>query len=551
MTTTESRFESEWDGSSFPKERRTGVVLGLDWVQVGTVLVGIGMAILQALFLVPFPWGVLTAIPVLMITAAVAIPKPAGRSIPVWGAVILYYKLRNRRGQLQYRRQLAPVQVEQDAELLDGEDDDDDDEPDDGISRETQWRDARGRIKLTTERRRFTLPGELAELTAYELPGGPAFVWDPRHREGIMVAQVSTPKAFGLEAAEDQEGRTRGYRDGLTALAGVEGIDRWVTSDQTTLIAGARIERYYDQKRAKAPTVWEEDLEQHVPLSGENVDPFQHSAFIDLMRESGSVPVHEMWLTIVLSEKKLREAITVSGGGIRGFMEVAIGVTGSVESVVEDSGAEVTGWHTPRTLAGLSRSAFDPGSTLMVTQGDGGIAGADVTDAGPMAMDVYPDRIAADSAVHRTYMISEWPQHQAKLGFLEEFVFAGGFRHTITVAYKPEEPAKALHRNKQRKADLATANRMRQKLDQPDTQQPEREGADVEKEEAELLEGHAPMKPVGLITISAEDMSSLEANCQKVLTRATRANCQLRPVWREQDAAFAAAALPFGRIGIR
>ena len=47
------------------------------------------------------------------------------------------------------------------------------------------------------------------------------------------------------------------------------------------------------------------------------------------------------------------------------------------------------------------------------------------------------DVFESDEVLHRTFKISEWPQAHARLGFLDKFVFAGDFRHTVSLYLRP------------------------------------------------------------------------------------------------------------------
>lgn len=59
--------------------------------------------------------------------------------------------------------------------------------------------------------------------------------------------------------------------------------------------------------------------------------------------------------------------------------------------------------------------------------------------AGPAGADVTANHLWSDGWYHRTFMISEWPQAQARLWFLDDLTFSGEFRHTVTVAFTPKE----------------------------------------------------------------------------------------------------------------
>lgn len=71
---TRENLDSEWYGTRFPRERHTGVIMGLDWLQVIYLVVfGIGLSMVLV-FALGFPLGVLGAVINLIIAAGIGIP---------------------------------------------------------------------------------------------------------------------------------------------------------------------------------------------------------------------------------------------------------------------------------------------------------------------------------------------------------------------------------------------------------------------------------------------------------------------------------------------
>lgn len=530
---TRENLDSEWYGTRFPRERHTGVILGLDWLQVIYLVVfGIGLSMVLV-FALGFPLGVLGAVINLIIAAGIGIPRFWGRSLLMWAYTLLMFLFRGAKGQTRYHRHLPVASTAGDRE---------------------QWHQDPGSVPGRDKHTRIdpgagyklALPGEHAELKAHTLPGGAGFVYDPKRREGIVVARLQTRRAFTLESDESQEDRGRGFRDGITALSGIPGVARVQMSDQTTMVSGSRVKSWYDKKRAEAPPAASADAGE-VPLSGEAINPFLHAAYVEHIKDAQDQPVHEMWLTVVLNSHRLERRALAAGGGLRGFMEVALGIMGTVEQIIATSGIKVVGWHTPRSVSALARSAFDPDSALEISDREGDWAGASPESAGPIGADVAPNHLWSDGWYHRTFMISEWPQARADLGFLDDLVFAGEFRHTVTVVFKPKEIRAAMRKTQQRKADWETGDKMRRKLDRPESLEHQREIVDIEAEEMDLMEGHAAIDVVGLVTVSGSDEEQLESHAADIRAKATQANCELRTAALQQDAAFVAAALPFGR----
>lgn len=525
-----SEIASPWDGTRFPRERTTGVVLGLNLVQTITAGIGAGVALLS-IMLGGFPAGFITGIVILVIFAGLAIPKIAGRAPVEWAWRYIRYGVRGAQSQLVF------VQREAADELYAGQP-----EPSAPVlsaSVQGNGRDEKGRI-VPGPGARFRLPGEANELKVYTLPNGAAFVFDPRKGEGIVCAKVMTSKGFDLESFDTQEDRTTHWRDGISVAVRLPGVARVQCSDQTTLISGARVKEFYEVKGQAVVAAG--------GVAGASLEPFLHASFEELMAEAQDTPVHEMWMTLVLSREVLSRRIKAQGGGLPAFMDVALQVMTTIEGALPASGTSVVAWHSPRSLAALSRSAFDPDSTVQISERSGDWVGVSPSSGGPVAMEVFSDHVRTDGFLHRTYKVSEYPQSQARLGFLDALVFAGDFRHTVTTIYQPTDGRAALRKLQRRKADWTTSDRLLKKLDRQPSMEHEREWEDIERAEAELVDGHAALWMSVLVTVTGRDEMELEANCGDLLAKAVTASVELRKLYLEQDSGLLAAALPFGWV---
>lgn len=553
MTQTLSVEPSEWDGARFGREETTGVVMGLDWGQV--VYLGVGVAIcVPVVIALGFPTGLLIALLVGGIFAATGIPRLHGRSLISWTVTFVKFWWRRRRGQTEYvhpidgldaalgrngalsgsRDELSVADVEA-YETVDGPIDPDSDTP----------RDKKGRIR-PGRGQRFKLPGELNEMRVFQQPNGAAFIYDPRRKEAVIIAEVMTDKAFNLESFDDQEDRLRAWANVLSALSRVEGVSRIQFSDQTTIISGAKVMAWYERKRLEAP--FREVNGEKIQSSGPGVDPILDGSFVNMMNSQEGQPFHEPWLSIVLSREALSRRIQANGGKLRGFMETSLGIMNVVEDAVPESGTRVIRWHTPRSVSALIRSAFDPQSSMEISDRTGDMAGVAPDSAGAMHASWNLDRFESDGALHRSFVISEWPQKQANLGFLTKMIFVGDFRHTLSLYIKPRDTRKALKDTQRRKANWQTTETIRQKLGRQPSLTHVRQIEDIEREESELVDSHAPVKLACVITVSGFSEQELEANCASLRTRAAEAGCEIRSMVGEQDSGFLAGATPLGRL---
>ncbi|MBD4382008.1 hypothetical protein GUH10_09020, partial [Xanthomonas citri pv. citri] len=117
-----------------------------------------------------------------------------------------------------------------------------------------------------------------------------------------------------------------------------------------------------------------------------------------------------------------------------------------------------------------------------------------------------------------------------------------------SVFLAPVERGAAVRSVQRRKTDWHTNSRLMSKLGRIGSLEHDQSLEDVEREEAELRRRHTGVEVVVLVTVTGSSRSELESAAAEVMTAGITAECELRPVWMEQDAAFVAGALPFGRM---
>lgn len=544
--------ESEWKGTRFGREESTGVVMGLGWEQVSFIAAGVGVLMLGVVTIGSVPVKIIFGLLVLVVTAGIGIPRIAGKSLLEWMMKFFKNKGREKTGQNEY---VPPIDGADatwngagELELVNPA------EVDyvtvGAASRSAEpKRDKKGRI-IPPKGLRMNLPGEFNELQMFQAPGGAAFVYDPVRKEGTIVAQIVTERALNLESDDHLEDRLRAWADMQSTICRIPGVARVQCSDQTTMIAGTEVYSWYAQKGSEATWVTDPVTGEAVQQSGSHIDPWLAQSFEDLMNQADGQAVHEEWIAIVLSKNVLYKQIQAHGGRLRGFMDVAVSVMGTIEGALPGTGANVKRWHTPRSLAALCRGAQDPASSTEISTRMGEREGVHPGAAGPMRASWEWDRYLSDGAFHRTFKISEWPQSQASLGFLDKFVFAGDFRHTVSLYLKPRDTGKAMKDVAGRKSTWQTNENIRVKMARPSSMRHDRQYEDVIREESELVSGHAALKLVCLITVSAFTPEELEAYSADVKTRAAEAGCEVRPLYSDQEAAFVASAMPLGRLAL-
>lgn len=542
---------SEWDGARFGREEGTGVVMGLDIPQCVFIGVGAAVAVIVVIFN-GFPVGFVLGLVIAAASFGIGFPRVGGKSLISWAGIFIRLWLRRRQGQNEYVRPIASTEAhsEDDGTIVLGAAGPQDYDTVDGVGPEAGPRRNKKNRIVPEAGKRLYLPGEMNELRLFQLPGGGAFVYDPRRKEAVISAQVMTERALELDSFDRMEDRLRAWAGGLTSISQIPGVERLQFSDQTTIVSGELYASWYEHKRMEAPLVEIPETGEMVRQSGPEIDPFLDSSLMSLMHQAEGQSVHEQWMSVVLSRERLANEIRSAGGGIRGFMDVTLNVMSAVEDsrAVPESGTQIVRWHTPRSLGQVVRSAFDPGSSMSISDRVGADAGVAPESAGPMHANWTHDRMISDGALHRSFVLSEWPRSEAKLGFLEKFIFVGEFRHTVSLYVKPRNTRKALSDNQRRKADFNTNDNIRRRTGRQQSELHDRQLEDIQREEGELVRGMAGLKVAAVITVSGFDEHELDSHSSDLYIRAAEAGCEIRVLSGEQENGFIAGATPLGRL---
>ena len=165
---------------------------------------------------------------------------------------------------------------------------------------------------------------------------------------------------------------------------------------------------------------------------------------------------------------------------------------------------------------------------------------------GPMTVEAAWHHVRVDGACHRTYRIAAWPPLPVPPDWLGALVTEPGVTRTVTVVMEPvplvESARRADREAMAREADADARSRKGFRISARDRKRI----AEVEERERELAQGHAEFRFVGLVDISAPDVSALTEAAATVEQAAARSLVDLRPLEARHDRAWV-ACLPLGR----
>jgi hypothetical protein len=268
----------------------------------------------------------------------------------------------------------------------------------------------------------------------------------------------------------------------------------------------------------------------------------------------------EEWLAFTMDERRAGSAIRAAGGGEAGASAVLARHVRALTGAVSDAELEVSGWLTPREIAEVIRTAFDPESgqalerrrlvrELAAADGPGraGLAaGVDPGLAGPVEAQASWGSYRHDSAVSVSYLIYDWPRGEVYATALFPLLGDGTSRRAVSLYLQPLSPREAERRVLAERTQRDVAIRMRQRTGQlvPEHEKAAQRRAD--EQDAERAAGHGLVRFAGYVSVTvtagadlADAMAGLEAD-------AAAARIEIRRMFGAQDVGFALAALPAG-----
>ncbi|MFI5804395.1 SCO6880 family protein [Streptomyces sp. NPDC051561] len=476
----------------FPHRSRRGILLGLSLPQL--LLVSASLMLCLAAMMVFGLLGAVALLPLWIVVGVLVAVRRQGRSLIDWAPIVARYAHRRRTGQtLWLARPVSRPRV-------------------DGL---------------------LHLPGTAAALRVVTPEGSEAAaVHDPHQHTLTAVARV-TSRAFALLDPATQNSHITGWGRALASIARSGHIATVQVLERTVPDSGDALTRH-----------WTQQGHPEAPVAGQ--------VYTDLVTSAGPAAApHETYLAIALDLKAAKRLVTQAGGGLPGAFVVMAQVTASVAQAARTSGLTVTGWLSAREISAVIRTAYDPKALAGLQQwSPDGAAEADPAAAGPVVQVEETDRLATDSARHATFWVENWPRTETGGGFLHGLLYSTGVRRTLSLVYAPQQLESALRDVQRRKATILADAAERRRRGMVDSEEDTVEYTDVKHRERQLIAGHADVALTGLLTVSAETDSQLDAACAQIETAAVTAQVDLRRLSYQQAESFTLSALPLARTAL-
>lgn len=265
-------------------------------------------------------------------------------------------------------------------------------------------------------------------------------------------------------------------------------------------------------------------------------------SYLEVVDQAGpTTQEHEVFIAVQIHGGRCSRAVKAAGGGDRGAGEVLRRELAALSSSLMGTDIAVEGALTPRLVAHVLRSAFDPASRqkmASIASKHPDRAGTAVVNAGPMAAEESWSCYRTDSGWHATYWIAEWPRIDVDPDFLAPLLLRTEAMRTVSLTMEPVSPLKAIRTVESARTSAAADEELRQRAGFVTTTRRRREQDSLADHEHDLSEGHAFFRFAGFVTVTAPTNDELGSACSEIEEAAGRSFLDLRRLGGEQARAF-------------
>ncbi|MET7400131.1 SCO6880 family protein [Dactylosporangium sp. NPDC005572] len=387
------------------------------------------------------------------------------------------------------------------------------------------------------------LPGGIAGLRLHDGPPfGPMLqrvcvIQDPRALQWSSVAQITHP---GLGAVDDAT--RNAYADQLGGL----------------LAAAARGEQV-SRISILIRTVPDDGAERAAWVA-DNISPLAPDVVREISRQLEQAVVaaavrHEVYVTVGVSETRIRRTAQQAGGGVEGRARVLYRHLQEIENHLRGLGVTGVRWLHTEDVAAAIRIGYNLAETPALerarqeqARGLPTVTGVPVGAAGPVtAPPPAPRSYTHDSftTVSYTLLLPELP---TRVGALARMLAPAepGERRTLALHYEPQNPASA---SRQVERDLWSAEmsaEVRRQRGFRVGRAHHRREAEIAAHESQVVAGHTMVRVAGAVAVTVPSSWPVEDHAANLEATARACHFRLLRLELAQDSGFVAACLPLG-----
>lgn len=397
-----------------------------------------------------------------------------------------------------------------------------------------RYRPERTRLEGTVN-----LPGTRASVQLWDV-NGIASVYHPGERTVSITAELEV-QGFLMKDAPERLELAQQWSPVLASLTQRPGIKRVTLQERTTRTTIRPARDHYEEASRKRL-----------------VDPAGTAAinYRNVLDGSEQFAVgHRNYLTLTLDLVALGGQLKALGGGKQAIQALAAVEAGNLAEALHAAKITVRSWLSPREVAELARTAFDPESIAVLRNRTGDQAGVDLAAIGPMFLEEPRGRnglVYTDSAVHTTMWIHEWPRSDAPIGFLAPLVFARhpvtneAVTHILSIIAAPVPVGRALKNIREEKKVWRGNERLRAKRGTHGSIVDESDWLALEQREQELVAGHGEFSYGAYLTVTADTEPELEQAIAGARNALSVVGMEAQILYCQQAEALLVNALPLG-----
>ena len=487
----------------FPPLERRGIIAGWRGGQVGTVAVGLVLAVLSVRSR-PSLSGVGVALVLVGGAVALAFWPIAGRTGEQWLPVLIRWAWAGATGH-RFQAGPGPAAGHHVAVGAAGE----------------RLRPLRGRVPAPP----VSVFGGLRLVGGGTSGTGMGAVVDDRARTVTALLAVRG-HSFALLGPDEQDARVASWARVLASLAREGSAVHRLQWVETCLPDDGRAVRSH--------------LDDHGVLDRE--EPASRS-YRSLLDEAAPVTRrHRVLVAVTVHRGRSGRAVRAAGGGLEGATAVLGREVGAVHRALGTADLPVDGVLSRAALAAVLAEALGP-----APEGEAHhpIPGPVVSDPWPLGLEARWESVRTDGAWHAVYWVSEWPRVDVHPDFLGPLLFAP-LRRTLSVVMEPVDPVRAARQVAQARTAGMADGELRRRNGFLTSARHARERQSVDERDVELSEGHAQFRYTGYVGVTADTAPALEAACAALEQAAGQSRLELRRLFGQQDAALL-CLLPLGR----
>lgn len=385
----------------------------------------------------------------------------------------------------------------------------------------------------------LNLPGTRASVQLWDV-NGMASVYHPQERTVSITAELEV-QGFLMKDAPERLELAQQWSPVLASLTQRPGIKRVTLQERTTRTTIRPSRDHYKLASRKRL-----------------VDPAGPAAtnYSEVLHNSERFAVgHRNYLTLTLDLVALCAQLKALGGGKQAVQALSAVEAGNLAEALRAAKIIVRSWLSPREVAELARTTFDPDSIPMIRNRNIDQAGVDPIAIGPMYLEEPKGRngiVYSDSAVHTTMWIHEWPRADAPVGFLAPLVFARNpvtneaVTHILSIIAAPVPVGRALRQIREEKKVWRGNERLRSKRGAQGSIVDESDWLALEQREQELVAGHGEFSYGAYLTVTAENEQTLEQAIAGARNALSVVGMEAQVLYCQQAEALLVNALPLG-----